>query len=207
MKKSNGYYMRSYLKNNWLVLLCELVIVLLLALICTVVIGGQPAWLTPLMAVTAYLLAEIRFMMAYVATLATKAQEEDQAEAQEDDLLPSEVTEPEDEKEVPEQLAEDDSETVEEPTADKGREQEPDGWIGVVDEEAGEDAEPLPTAQPDEQDFSSRLQDEATEAPAELELQVDAASVDEPDAEDVFIILEDDEELPASKTLDLGEDI
>ena len=30
MKKSNGYYMRSYLKNNWLVLVCELVIVLLL---------------------------------------------------------------------------------------------------------------------------------------------------------------------------------
>ena len=103
MRKSNGYYMRSYLKNNWMVLICELTIVLLLALICTIVVGGQPTWLTPTMVVAAYVLAELRFMMAYVATVATKAEaaaaneEALQAEEEESDVAACAEESPEEE--------------------------------------------------------------------------------------------------------------
>ncbi|MBR2621045.1 MAG: hypothetical protein IKC97_01575 [Clostridia bacterium] len=84
MKKGTGYYLKSYLKNNVAVLFFELVIIVLLALICTVLLGGQPVWLGPVLALCAYLLAELRFMMAYVATSARK-----QAEA---DRIANEVT-------------------------------------------------------------------------------------------------------------------
>ena len=68
MEKTNGYYVAKYLKNNALVLLCELVVVLLLSLICTIIMEADPLWLAPVIAVVTYLVAEVRFMMAYVAT-------------------------------------------------------------------------------------------------------------------------------------------
>lgn len=68
MEKTNGYYVAKYLKNNALVLVCELVIVLLLSLICTIIMEAEPLWLAPAIAVVTYLVAEVRFMMAYVAT-------------------------------------------------------------------------------------------------------------------------------------------
>lgn len=67
MEKTNGYYAGRYLKNNGIALLCELIVVLLLSLICSILIGAQPMWLAPAMATVAYLIAELRFMMAYVA--------------------------------------------------------------------------------------------------------------------------------------------
>ena len=75
MRKTNGYYMAKYLKSNFFVLLCELVIVLLLSLICAVILESQPVWLAPTLATVAYLMAELRFMMAYVATNARHEQE------------------------------------------------------------------------------------------------------------------------------------
>jgi hypothetical protein len=183
MKKSNGYYLKSYLKNNWLVLVCELVIVVLLALICTILIGGQPAWLTPVMALTAYLLAEIRFMMAYIATLATKAQETGDAdeEAEEDDLMPVSVTEPE----ATEEISQD--EVVTEP-ADEC-------------DEAGAEV-----SEPEVEEVAEAVEKPAEPAlPAEVPVVADAARVDEPDGDDVFISLDDESDLPTSKTLDLDE--
>ncbi|MBE6620340.1 MAG: hypothetical protein E7625_03130 [Ruminococcaceae bacterium] len=189
MKKSNGYYMASYLKNNWLVLVCELAIVLLLALICTVVVGGQPAWLTPAMAVTAYLLAELRFMMAYVATVASKAEKENREELESDEL-PPEGTEQEDDVQPSEPV-----ETEEERAAREAQEarearrarraEEARKWASLVDEDA---------------------QDGAMIEPAKPDVQVDAARVDEPDAEDSFVISEEEADLPTSKTLELDED-
>ena len=189
MKKSNGYYLKSYLKNNWLVLVCELVIVVLLALICTVLIGGQPAWLTPVMALTAYLLAEIRFMMAYIATLASKAQEADETdeETDEDDLMPAAVTEPETIEEEPQEVAE--VEPADE--CDKSDAQASD-LEEAVSGETEVSAEPKTPAE--------------AEVPAEVPV-ADAARVDEPDGDDVFITLDEESDLPTSKTLDLDEDI
>ena len=93
MKKGIGYYMKSYLKNNALVLFFELIVIVLLALVCTVLLGGQPVWLGPVMALVAYLLAEMRFMMAYVASNANKDAKEQPKEAEEteeDDLFGTE---------------------------------------------------------------------------------------------------------------------
>ncbi len=183
MKKSNGYYLKSYLKNNWLVLVCELVIVVLLALICTILIGGQPAWLTPVMALTAYLLAEIRFMMAYIATLATKAQETGDAdeEAEEDDLVPVSVTESEATEEIPQDEA--------------------------VTESADEcDEAGAEVSEPEVEEVAEAVEKPAEPAlPAEVPVVADAARVDEPDGDDVFISLDEESDLPTSKTLDLDE--
>ena len=183
MKKSNGYYLKSYLKNNWLVLVCELVIVVLLALICTILIGGQPAWLTPVMALTAYLLAEIRFMMAYIATLATKAQETGDAdeEAEEDDLMPVSVTEPE----AAEEISQDEAVTEAADECDEAGAEVSEPEVEEVAEAVEKPAEPA--------------------LPAEVPVVADAARVDEPDGDDVFISLDDESDLPTSKTLDLDE--
>ena len=84
MNKGIGYYIRSYLKKNALVLFFELVVVVLLAMVCTMLLGGSPAWLGPVLAFTAYLLAEMRFMMAFVATnLSKDAKEENEKELEE----------------------------------------------------------------------------------------------------------------------------
>lgn len=234
MKKSNGYYMKSYLKNNWLVLLCELVIVLLLALICTVVMEGKPAWLAPAMAVTAYLLAEIRFMMAYVATIAGKAQKEDEAEDEEvpeEDLLPPEVSEPEmvEEPDYPDEAQEEYAEQneVQEECAEVAEVQEE--CVGQV--EVQEDcAEQVEAEQESVEPVEQELQDDAkaeTEAKVELsdeptlyleaepaeqaaqdadfDVSVNFTWDDEPNTADDIVISEEETELPASKTLDLDD--
>ena len=95
MKKGIGYYIGSYLKKNALVLFFELVVVVLLAMVCTMLLGGSPVWLAPVLAFTAYLLAEMRFMMAFVATSLNKdAKEESEQEQQEveDDLYTAPAT-------------------------------------------------------------------------------------------------------------------
>jgi Na+-transporting NADH:ubiquinone oxidoreductase subunit NqrC len=60
-------YFKNYFKHNGVVLVCELLIVLLLSLICSILLDGSPRWLTPTLAISAYLLAELRFLMAYIA--------------------------------------------------------------------------------------------------------------------------------------------
>ncbi len=206
MKKSNGYYMRSYLKNNWLVLLCELVIILLLALICTVVMEGKPAWLTPTMAVTAYLLAEVRFMMAYVATIASKAQNEDEEQGEEEleqDTLPPLVSEPEmvEEPCYPDEAQEDCVEQVEE-------EQE---VVESVEQETQDNSE-IETVEkvelPDEPVLYLEAEPEEPNAQdADFDVQVEFSWENEPNTADTIVISDEDTDLPASKTLDLDEDI
>ena len=46
-ERTNGYYFGKYLKDNALVLLCELIVVLLLSVICCIILGGEPLWLAP----------------------------------------------------------------------------------------------------------------------------------------------------------------
>ena len=89
MNKDFKYYSLKYLKSNGVVLLCELLVVFLLGLVCTLLLGGQPLWLAPVLSVVAYILAELRFMMAYVATVASKAEKESR-ETLEEDALPAE---------------------------------------------------------------------------------------------------------------------
>ena len=60
-------YFKNYFKHNGIVLVCELLIVLLLSLVCAILLDASPKWLAPVLAVAAYMLAELRFMMAYVA--------------------------------------------------------------------------------------------------------------------------------------------
>ena len=67
MNSNKSRYLKNYFKHNGLVLVCELLIVLLLSLVCALLLKGKPLWLAPVMAVAAYLLAELRFMMAYIA--------------------------------------------------------------------------------------------------------------------------------------------
>ncbi len=99
MEKTNGYYVAKYLKNNALVLVCELIVVLLLSLICAIIMEAEPMWLAPLIAVVTYLIAEVRFMMAYVATNArheqemakTRGEDAEQTEESADEAEPSDA--------------------------------------------------------------------------------------------------------------------
>lgn len=67
MKSNKSRYLKNYFKHNGIVLICELLIVLLLSLVCTLLLKATPVWFAPVMALAAYLLAELRFMMAYIA--------------------------------------------------------------------------------------------------------------------------------------------
>lgn len=67
MKKGAGYYIGKYFKSNGIVLLLELLVVALVSVICSVVLSAEPVWLGAVLALMAYLIAETRFMMAYVA--------------------------------------------------------------------------------------------------------------------------------------------
>ncbi len=67
MKSNKSRYLKNYFKHNGMVLICELLIVLLLSLVCTLLLKATPVWFAPVMALAAYLLAELRFMMAYIA--------------------------------------------------------------------------------------------------------------------------------------------
>ena len=53
MKRNGGYYVGKYLKENGLVLLCELLVVLLLGIICSILLKAEPLWLAHVMAVVA----------------------------------------------------------------------------------------------------------------------------------------------------------
>lgn len=101
MEKTNGYYVAKYLKNNALVLVCELVVVLLLSLICSIIMEAEPMWLAPLIAVVTYLVAELRFMMAYVATNARHEHDMAVAKGEIDEAEDEETAEAEDEQPTP----------------------------------------------------------------------------------------------------------
>jgi hypothetical protein len=73
MEQKKESVLGRYLKENVVVLLFELIIVVLLAYICSLMLGGEPVWLAPVLAVFAYLMAELRFMMAYVANASRQA--------------------------------------------------------------------------------------------------------------------------------------
>ncbi len=85
MKRNSGYYIGKYLRENGLVLLCELLVVLLLGIICSILLQAQPLWLAPVMAVVAYFLAEIRFTMAYVAKNVNRDRELNGDDAEDDE--------------------------------------------------------------------------------------------------------------------------
>lgn len=87
MNDKKDSYLKRYLKENLVVLLFELVIVVLLACICSLMLGGEPVWLAPALAVFAYLMAELRFMMSYMASCAREAREERKESAPEEKPL------------------------------------------------------------------------------------------------------------------------
>ena len=196
MKKGTGYYLKSYIKNNIAVLIFELIIIVLLASICTVLLGGQPVWLGPVLALCAYLLAELRFMMAYVASTARKdaeaAETENDAEDEADDEAEDEalgivtpaVVMPAREEPAVEEPAEGET-VVEEPAEEESAEEEP-----AVEEPA--------------------VEEPAVEEPAVEEPVVEDPEFAEPEEtqEDDFDDddFDDDFDLPARSTLDLGDE-
>ena len=127
MDKKTTQYLKNYFSHNGIVLACELLIVLLLSLICTMLIGGQPKWLAPTLSVVAYLLAELRFMMAYIAKCVKRDQAqqsesaskkaEAEAEAQAEDATLEETVAEEDEI-VEEEIIEEIVEQELDPVAD-----------------------------------------------------------------------------------------
>ncbi len=101
---NKAHYLKNYFKHNGVVLVCELLIVLLLSIACTFLLNGSPRWLAPALAVAAYILAELRFMMAYIAKCvkrdrmleaqARAAEEDEDTDLPEDDLPAAEDEEP-----------------------------------------------------------------------------------------------------------------
>ncbi len=186
MKKGTGYYLKSYIKNNIAVLIFELIIIVLLASICTVLLGGQPVWLGPVLALCAYLLAELRFMMAYVASTARKdaeaAETENDAEDEADDEAEDEalgivtpaVVMPAREEPAVEEPAEEES-AEEEPAVEEPAVEEPAVEEPAVEEPVVEDPEFAEPEETQEDDF------------------------DDDDFDDDF-------DLPARSTLDLGDE-
>ena len=121
-------YLKNYFKHNGLVLVCELLIVLLLSLVCALLLKGKPLWLAPVMAVAAYMLAELRFMMAYIAKCVkrdnmleaqARANEETDDDIPEGDVAEDEEFAPaeEDEEYAEEYLSEDADEEYEDEDA------------------------------------------------------------------------------------------
>ena len=201
MEKTNGYYVAKYLKNNALVLLCELVVVLLLSLICTIIMEAEPLWRAPVIAVVTYLIAEVRFMMAYVATnarhehdmavakgeLAEDEQRNEQEPAQEE---PTPVTDAALFVAAAAAVAEQD----EEPAEQDEESDEP-----VVEPEADEDDQEVENV-PEAEDDQAATVDETPEAEMEPETD-DVEQLDGEDmAEPVF------EEAPLQTSLDLDEE-
>ncbi len=197
MKKGNAYYIKSYLKSNVLVLLCELVIVALLAVLCTVIVDAKPAWLPPLMAVCAYLLAEIRFLMAYVATNARREAEEAAKEAAEDaaaeaaeEAMPTEETDDETDEQV-EQWPNEEKTAQEAP---EEASEETDASEEVVAEDVEEMSAQEPTSE-DAVDANEALSDDELEEQIKR-LQADLNAMDEKEKEP---------RMPVQATLDMDE--
>ena len=153
MDKKTTQYLKNYFSHNGIVLACELLIVLLLSLICTMLIGGQPKWLAPTLSVVAYLLAELRFMMAYIA----KCVKRDQAQQSESASKKAEAETQAEDATLEETVAEED-EIVEEEIIEEIVEQELDP-VADVDE--------LPEA---EQEIEEYIQEEEIEEIVEEEI-------------------------------------
>lgn len=192
----NNNYMMKYLKNNAVVLVCELIVVLLLSLICTIILGGQPMWLAPTLAVVAYFLAELRFMMAYVASntrrdRATEGKPQASAEAATDEPVaaPEQIEDEADEDEavVPAPVTE--QKPVEEP-----KEAPAQSSIDMDDEDEAVDA--LFTTPVEQAEKAADDKDDKA-APVAME------SIDD----DADFTMEDgaDEQQPVRDELDIGE--
>lgn len=215
MEKTNGYYVAKYLKNNALVLLCELVVVLLLSLICTIIMEAEPLWLAPVIAVVTYLIAEIRFMMAYVATnarhehdmavakgeLAEDEQENEQEPAQEE---PTPVADAALFMAAAAVAAEQDKEPAEQDENPAEQDEESDVSVtDVVEDQVEQEAE----NEPEFEDDQAAAEDEVPEAEIEPE-----AEETEPEQEQEPIIEEDDmaepvfDELPPRISLEIDDE-
>lgn len=182
MKKGIGYYMRSYLKSNALVLFFELIVIVLLALVCTMLLGGTPLWLGPVMAFVAYLLAELRFMMAYVASNLSKDAKQETTEGQ------SEAEEPEDDLFAG-------SQTVEPDEDGSYEEYTPPAPI----------FEEIPVAAPQDSVFAEPAEPSETLAwdePAPVAVPETPSALDESVQEGD---IDDEPDLPVQSSLDLGE--
>ena len=122
MNEQKDSAIKRYFKENLVVLLFELIIVVLLACICSLMLGGEPVWLAPTLAVFAYLMAELRFMMSYMAEQARRDKAE-KAPLPEDAPIKEEADD-----EATQQAAESIEETLD------GEE-----WIQDLDEDEDED--------------------------------------------------------------------
>lgn len=204
MSNNNGHYMIKYLKNNAIVLLCELIVVLLLGLICTIILGGEPMWLAPLLAVIAYFMAELRFMMAYVATNVRRDRANEGKEADRETAAPAEFRE---EREGDEGTS---AATAEMPQSDavaQERTVPPQNSIDVdeqdetLDELFAVSAQEEPVRQKEQS--ASEPQTDASTASAEMEAIMD----DDGDftmQDDTDVSMDDGQEL-ARDVLDIGE--
>ncbi len=176
MKKGLGYYMKNYFKHNLVVLLFELVIIVLIGVLVTMLLGGQPAWLGPVLAVTGYLLAEIRFMMAYIAEKSREAAEQ---EAQADELIDAPV-------ETPDETPDVELDEISDEAAKKNAEEAVEGTTEETSVAEVEN-QPAEKACEDEVGFEESEEDSA-DAPdvssAELEIVLNETAV-EATAEDV----------------------
>lgn len=149
MNEKKDSNLKRYLKENLVVLLFELVIVVLLACICSLMMGGKPAWLAPTLAVFAYLMAELRFMMSYMAHCAKQQGEN----ASSDETRP--IVEAEDEFGDIDAVDEDDEQTPFVPPVLKHAEE-------TLDEPAQE-----ATAEPLDEPLDEPLNEPAEESPFE----------------------------------------
>lgn len=205
MEKTNGYYVGKYLKNNALVLICELIVVLLLSMICTIIMDGKPAWLAPTVAGVTYLIAELRFMMAYVATNARyehememakgerqAAEAEPQQEMTDDTALAATVLAAEPDAQ-PEQ--EDDEPTVDERTYDEQPVEQLDGAAAdeALSDEESDMAEPTLDDAVDVPVVASGIEDEAQDVSAadEPEMVLESLELALDDTDDVTMDADD----------------
>ncbi|MBQ7337881.1 MAG: hypothetical protein IJW40_11830 [Clostridia bacterium] len=156
MNKSR--YLKNYFKHNGIVLICELLIVLLLSIVCTILLDGSPRWLAPTLAVAAYVLAELRFMMAYIAKCVKR-----------DRMLEEQARAAAEEAAAEEEFSADDAEADEE-FAPADEEDEVDKYIvddqdeeDVSDFAGEEDDEDIDAFDPGEEDEVSEVSDEDDE--------------------------------------------
>ena len=204
MNEKNDRSLKQYFKENLVVLLFELVIVLLLSCICTLMLGGKPAWLPPVLAVFAYLMAEMRFLMAYLAGCSHKEPEASSEDMEdEDDLgMPQDFAEQEaqDEEEavfIPpvlkssEEPLEETAEEITETTAWMAEDEWPDEPI-VVPENIASDDETQPMEVTDTEDL---LFEEPGDEDEE-DFEPRPSYSEEPESDD----------LPTQSVLDLGDD-
>jgi hypothetical protein len=221
MKKGTGYYLKSYLKNNLAVLVFELIIIMLLAVICTVLLGGEPLWLGPVLTLCAYLLAELRFMMSYVASKTRKqAETEQEASKQMPDELEEEGKESEEVQDafvltaIAQTAPYDSTEMPDEPKTKEVEQSECEAAIDpmpVIEEVADQDTTIEKLTGQETTDEETTIEDMPIEEPAMEEAMSVGSDMAEPDdtfdVEDDFDDFDDDMGLPVRQsTLDLGDE-